>query len=233
VTPGLAGTLVLMALLGISSGFVAVPLYALLQWRAPADRRGAVIALSNSLTFTGILTGSLIGGALAQAAFNSRAILIWAGLLTFAGTAWAVYLLPEALLRLVLILLTHTFYRLRVHGREHVPQEGGALLTPNHVTFVDALFLIASLDRPVRFIVDDAYFSHWLLQPFMKALRAIPYSAAAGPSVPAHKTCNKFDFPGILLIGPGQPGRVPHAWTPTSETYHCSTGSGCAAFRRP
>jgi acyl-[acyl-carrier-protein]-phospholipid O-acyltransferase/long-chain-fatty-acid--[acyl-carrier-protein] ligase len=183
LAPGLAATLVLMTLLGISSGFVAVPLNAMLQWRAPADRRGAVIALSNSLTFTGILAGSLIGGALAQAAFNSRAILIWAGLLTFAGTAWAVYLLPEALLRLVLVLLTHTFYRLRVYGREHVPQEGGALLTPNHVTFVDALFLIASLDRPVHFIVADAYFNHWLLRLFMKALRAIPYSAAAGPRI--------------------------------------------------
>ena len=53
--------------------------------------------------------------------------------------------LPEAALRLVLILLTHTFYRLRVHGREHVPLEGGALLTPNHVTFIDGLLLIASL----------------------------------------------------------------------------------------
>lgn len=179
--PGLFGTLILMALLGLSSGCVAVPLNASLQWRAPADRRGAVIALSNGLTFTGILIGSLIGGALAQGEFNARAVFACAGLLTFGGTTWAMYLLPEALLRLVLIFLTHTFYRLRIIGREHVPQEGGALLTPNHVTFVDALFLVTSVDRPVRFIVDTAYFNHWLFRPIMKAGGAIPISASGGP----------------------------------------------------
>jgi len=181
--PGLAGTIVLMAFLGISSGFVAVPLNALLQWRPPADRRGAVIALSNSFTFAGILLGSLIGGALAQADVNARGVLVCAGLLTFAGTAWAIYVLPEAFLRLILILLTHTFYRLRVQGREHVPHEGGALLVPNHVTFVDALFLITSLDRPVRFIVDSSYFNRRLFRPFMKALGAIPISATGGPKM--------------------------------------------------
>jgi hypothetical protein len=37
------------------------------------------------------------------------------------------------LLRFVLVLLTHTFYRLDVVGRKNVPQTGGALLVPNHV----------------------------------------------------------------------------------------------------
>jgi acyl-[acyl-carrier-protein]-phospholipid O-acyltransferase / long-chain-fatty-acid--[acyl-carrier-protein] ligase len=181
--PGPGGTLFLMALLGLSSGLVLVPLNAILQWRAPADRRGTVIALTNALTFAGIITGSLVGYGLSRAEVSARGILVCAGLLTFAGTAWAVTLLPEAFLRLVLVLLTHTFYRLRVHGREHVPQEGGALLTPNHVTFVDGLLLISSLDRPIRFLVDAGYFERWLYRPFLKALGAIPISSAGGPRV--------------------------------------------------
>ncbi|MCI0458639.1 MAG: MFS transporter, partial [Gemmataceae bacterium] len=181
--PGFGGTLLVMALLGLASGCLVVPLNALLQWRAPADRRGAVIALTNVFTFTGIIAGSLLGWGFSAAELSARGILICAGVLTFAGTAWAVYVLPEAFLRLVLVLLTHTFYRLRVQGREHVPLEGGALLTPNHVTFVDGFLLIASLDRPVRFIVDAMYFDHWLYRPFMKALGAIPISASGGPRV--------------------------------------------------
>ena len=178
---GMVVTLIFMAVLGVSSGCVNVPLNALLQWRVPADRRGAVIALCNVLTFAGILLGSLLGFLLAQADYTSGGILVWAGLLTLAGTIWATYLVPEAFLRLVLVLTTHTLYRLRIHGRENVPQEGGALLTPNHVTFVDAALLIASTDRPIRFLVDASYFHHWLYKPFMKALGAIPISASGGP----------------------------------------------------
>ncbi len=181
--PGFWGILLLMLLLGLASGCLVVPLNALLQWRAPADRRGAVLALTNVFTFAGILAGSLLGWGLSTSQVSARGILVCAGLLTFAGTAWAAYLLPEAFLRLVLVLLTHTFYRLRVQGRDQVPLEGGALLTPNHVTFVDGFLLIASLDRPVRFIVDALYFDHWLYRPFMRALGAIHISASGGPRV--------------------------------------------------
>src|SRR5205085_1259036 len=86
--------------------------------------------------------------------------------------------------RLVLVLLTHTFYRVRVIGRENVPQEGGALLIPNHVSFVDGLFLLAAVDRPIRMIVDASYFNHALFKPFMRAIGAIPISASGGPLPP-------------------------------------------------
>ncbi|MFO0983601.1 MAG: 1-acyl-sn-glycerol-3-phosphate acyltransferase [Planctomycetota bacterium] len=100
---------------------------------------------------------------------------------TLAATTWALTLLPLAFMRLLLVLLTHTIYRVRVLGREHVPQSGGALLVPNHVSFVDGLFLIASTDRPIRFLVDAAWFAQPLLRPFMRVLGAIPISASGGP----------------------------------------------------
>lgn len=89
--------------------------------------------------------------------------------------------LAVTLLRLVLVLMTHTFYRLDVTGRENVPATGGALLVPNHVSFIDGLLLLASLDRPIRFLVEAGYVRHPLLRPFMKSLGAIPLSASGGP----------------------------------------------------
>lgn len=179
--PAFSGTLALMALLGISSGLLIVPLDALLQWRAPADRRGSVIALANVFVFSGVLLGSIAAEALSRAGLSPRGILIGAAVATLAGTAWALRILPDALLRLLLVLLTHTFYRLRVIGRTNVPASGGALLVPNHVSFVDGLLVLSSLDRPVRFVVDAEYFyfPHW--SPFLKALGAIPISASGGP----------------------------------------------------
>jgi acyl-[acyl-carrier-protein]-phospholipid O-acyltransferase/long-chain-fatty-acid--[acyl-carrier-protein] ligase len=162
---------------------LVVPLNALIQWRSPADRRGAVIALSNTFVFGGVLVGSLGATALSEAGLTAGGILLAASVAAAAGTVWALWLLPEALLRLVLVLLTHTFYRLRVVGRENVPARGGALLVPNHVAFVDGLFLLASLDRPVRFVMEASYYHHPLLRPFMKSLGAIPIAASGGPRV--------------------------------------------------
>jgi acyl-[acyl-carrier-protein]-phospholipid O-acyltransferase/long-chain-fatty-acid--[acyl-carrier-protein] ligase len=183
LAPNLIGTLILMALLGAASGLLVVPINSLIQWRSPEDRRGSVIALANTFIYGGILASSLGAGVLAGTGFSTRGILMAAATATVAGTFWALWLLPDAFLRLLLILATHSFYTLRVVGRNHVPEKGAALLVPNHVSFIDGLLLIASLDRPVRFVVDAEYFNHPLLKPFMKAMGAIPISSSEGPRV--------------------------------------------------
>jgi len=183
VAPGLSATLTLMVMLGASSALIFVPLNALIQWRAPHDRRGSVIAFENTCVFTGILLGSLGAGALATAGVSTTGIFTAAAVFTVIGTAWALWLLPEALLRAVLVILTNSLYRLRIVGHEHVPKTGGALLVPNHVSFIDGLLLIASLDRHVRFVVDAQYAEQPLFKPLMKLFGVIPISSYGGPRV--------------------------------------------------
>jgi len=180
VAPGFGWTLALMGVLGLASALIFVPLNALIQWRAPADRRGSVIAFENTCVFTGILMGSLGAGALANSGVSTTGIFVATALFTIGGTAWALWLLPEALLRLVLVILTNSLYRLRIVGHQHVPVSGGALLVPNHVSFIDGFLLIASLDRPVRFVVDARYADLPLFKPFMKMLGVIPISSHGG-----------------------------------------------------
>ena len=83
----------------------------------------------------------------------------------------------------LLFLIPGVGETLRVNGRAHVPETGGALLVPNHVSFVDGLLIIASLDRPVRFIVDAAFFGRPIVGSVLRALGAIPISASGGPKV--------------------------------------------------
>ncbi|MFZ1761926.1 MAG: AMP-binding protein, partial [Nitrospira sp.] len=182
-TPPFSGTLALMIALGMSSALIFIPINALVQWRAPHDRRGSVIALENICVFTGILLGSLSGGILANVGLSTVGIFLAAALVTTIGTAWAMWLMPETFLRLVLVLLTNTIYRLRIVGQQQVPVTGGALLVPNHISFIDGFLLIASLDRPIRFVVDAQYVNHRLFKPFMRALQVIPISSAGGPRV--------------------------------------------------
>jgi len=179
--PELGGTLLGMACLGLSSGFVVVPLNALIQWRAPSDRRGAVIAFSNTLVFGGVLMGSLGSGFLATIGLSASAIFLVSGIGSALVTIWAMYKLPETFIRLVLVLFTHSLYRLTILGREHMPQEGGALLVPNHVSFIDGFLLLATTDRPIRFLVDQIYYDNTFLNPFAKIMGAIPISSNGSP----------------------------------------------------
>src|SRR6202007_1477480 len=49
-----------------------------------------------------------------------------------------------------------------------------------------AMFLIASLDRPVRFLMFQGLYEHPLLKPFAKILRVIPIASDQGPREMIH-----------------------------------------------
>jgi acyl-[acyl-carrier-protein]-phospholipid O-acyltransferase/long-chain-fatty-acid--[acyl-carrier-protein] ligase len=178
LTPPLFETFLVLGLLGVSCSFIFVPLNAILQWRSPPDRRGAVISFSNTCVFTGILLGSLAGGSLANAGLSTSSIFLVTAGVTIGGTVWALWLMPDVFLRLLLVILTNTFYRLRIVGQQHVPQSGGALLVPNHMSFVDGFILMASVDRPIRFVVAAAYATHPLFKWLMTAMKVIPIPSA-------------------------------------------------------
>ena len=181
IPPSLTGALTMMALLGIASGLINVPINALIQWRTPADRRGAVIALGNTFMFGGILVGSLGAGLLSQLGLSAGNIFLACAVMSLIGTVLIVRLLPDSLLRFAVAMLPRLVYRLTIVGQDHVPRQGGALLIPNHVSFIDGLLLIASLDRPIRFVVDERYADYPLFKPFMHLLNVIPISSTGSP----------------------------------------------------
>ncbi len=102
-------------------------------------------------------------------------------MLTLLGAIYVLWLLPDALLRFVLWCATNTIYKIRIVGRDNIPAKGGALFVCNHLSFADALLLIASTDRPIRFLMfKDIYECRWI-KPFAKILQAIPVSSEQRP----------------------------------------------------
>lgn len=65
-------------------------------------------------------------------------------------------------------------YRLNVHGRYHLPKQGGALLVCNHVSFMDALVLGGASPRPLRFVMDQPIFDSPWLKWWFQLVGAIP-----------------------------------------------------------
>jgi len=72
--------------------------------------------------------------------------------------------------------LTHTLYRIRVVGTENLPLHGPALLISNHVSFVDAFMIGASLPRFVRFMLHRDYYDLKGLSRFFRMMHVIPIS---------------------------------------------------------
>jgi acyl-[acyl-carrier-protein]-phospholipid O-acyltransferase/long-chain-fatty-acid--[acyl-carrier-protein] ligase len=182
--PGLsfAAVLALLAALGFAGGFFIVPVSALIQHIPAEEHKGSVLGAANWLSFVGVGVASGAYYAVSHwLHLSPGAIFLWASVATFAATGYVLYLLPDSLLRLLLWMATHTLYRLDIAGRENVPARGGALLAPNHVSMVDAAFLIAALDRPVRFVMFKGIYEHPLVKPFAKMLRVIPIASDQGP----------------------------------------------------
>ena len=84
-------------------------------------------------------------------------------------------------MRAFLWIATHTAYRVRVEGEGNLPQEGGALLVSNHVSFVDWLLVAAAADRPVRFLIGKDYYEKAWVKPFASVPRVIPIPVEGHP----------------------------------------------------
>jgi len=87
-------------------------------------------------------------------------------------------LVPEFLLRFIVWMLIHTVYRLRVRELAEVPEDGPAVVVCNHVSFVDALVIMAACRRPIRFVMDHHIFRWPVLNFVFRTSKAIPIAPA-------------------------------------------------------
>ncbi len=166
----------LLFLLGIFSGLFNVPLAAYIQRFSPAKTRGSILASCNFLTFGGMLIASLaywlMGSPWIQ--LNAREIFLLCGILTIPVFIYIVIVIPQTTIRFLSWLVTHTAYKIRVQERHHLPESGGALLTPNHVSWIDGLLLIAISSRPIRMVVTGDLVTSWWARKIANIMGVIP-----------------------------------------------------------
>jgi len=78
------------------------------------------------------------------------------------------------LLRIFFTVYLKLFYRLKIIGKENIPEAGPLLLCANHSSFFDSMLVGLCTKRKVRFIIYERYYHNWLLGPFIRILKAIP-----------------------------------------------------------
>jgi 1-acyl-sn-glycerol-3-phosphate acyltransferase len=86
------------------------------------------------------------------------------------------YWVLKALLSPIFLLL----WRVRVEGRENVPTSGPAILAPNHVAFLDSMFVALVVRRRVTFAAKAEYFRSWKTAWFFRLVGQIPMRREGG-----------------------------------------------------
>jgi len=175
------GAVILLAALGGSAGFFAVPINAIIQHNPDKDQKGGVIGASGLLSWVGILIGSAFYYGMESFGLSNPMIFLASGILSLIATVYTLVLMPETVLRMILWLLVHSIYRVRTEGQSNIPEKGGALLVSNHLSFIDALVLMAATDRPVRFLIYKAFYDHPVIHPFAVIAGGISISSELRP----------------------------------------------------
>jgi 1-acyl-sn-glycerol-3-phosphate acyltransferase len=165
-------------LLAMFGGFYSVPLYALIQSRSQPSHRARIIAANNILNSLFMIVSALMAMGLTAAGFSIPAIFLVTALLNIVVATYIYSLVPEFLLRFIAWVLVHTFYRIRLVHAERIPEEGAAVLVCNHVSFVDAIVIMAESPRPIRFVMDHQIFKSPFAGWVFRHAKAIPIAPA-------------------------------------------------------
>ena len=163
-----------LALLSLFAGIYSVPMYALIQLRSQPTHRARIIAANNILNALFMIVSALSVGMLLGAGLTIPQVFLTVGLANALVAAYIFLIVPEYLLRFVAFVLTRCIYRFTVRGEENIPSQGPAVLVCNHVSFIDAVVLMAASPRPIRFVMDHRIFATPVLGWLFRLSKAIP-----------------------------------------------------------
>jgi 1-acyl-sn-glycerol-3-phosphate acyltransferase len=126
-----------------------------------------------------IVLAALVGLGLHALGWSGPQIFLALAIANALVAIWIFTIVPEFLMRFLSWLLVRGLYRLRLHGIEkHVPDEGPALIVCNHVSYMDALILAATIPRPVRFVMYYRIFNIPVMSWIFRTAKAIPIAGA-------------------------------------------------------
>lgn len=168
-------------LLGISAGMFDVPLEAYLQHRADPRKRGTVLGGAYFLMFTMAIVAVVIYNVLGMLKLSPRAVFLFIAVTTIPIVIAVFRIIPRQALRFMMRMWCNVVYRVRITGEKNVPQEGGALIVANHITFIDGVMMQAMIPRMSRFIVYADFTEMKGLSFLAKIMQIIPIRATDGP----------------------------------------------------
>lgn len=167
-----------ITLLGVFGGFFIVPLYALIQIESEPEYRSRIIAANNILNSCFMVVSAVVSILILQAGTSIPQLLLIVALMNIPVALYVYGLQPEYLMRFLVWIATHTMYRVKHEGLDHIPDQGPVVLVCNHVSFMDALVIGGAVRRPVRFVMDHRIFKIPVLSFIFRTAGAVPIAPA-------------------------------------------------------
>jgi len=167
-----------LLLLGVFGGFFIVPLFALIQTRCDPKHVSRTIAGMNILNALFMVAAAGVAVFLIGQGFSIPEMFLTTALLNAVVAIYIFSLVPEFLMRFLAWLLIHTIHRVSTVDTDRIPEEGAAVLVCNHVSYVDAIVIMAASPRPIRFVMDHRIFKTPLLGFIFRTAKAIPIAPA-------------------------------------------------------
>ncbi len=90
------------------------------------------------------------------------------------------WLYPMA--RAVLTPVFRFGWRVHLEGASNIPERGGAVICPNHVSVIDSFLLPSVLPRRITFVGKAEYLDNWKTKHLFPALGMIPIDRSGGDS---------------------------------------------------
>jgi acyl-[acyl-carrier-protein]-phospholipid O-acyltransferase/long-chain-fatty-acid--[acyl-carrier-protein] ligase len=162
--------------IGLLGGCYMVPIQTYIQDRAAPERRGRVLSSMNLLDSIAGVLAVLLLVALKASGLGFAGQFFTLGALMLVATLYTMRLLPEHLLRFILLAIVRLVYKLRSVNHERVPEQGGVLMLANHVSYVDAMVVGAASGRKVRFVMWDVLYNNPATRWFFELMGTVPIS---------------------------------------------------------
>ena len=165
-------------LIGVFGGLYIVPLFALIQTRADPKHLSRTIAGMNIMNAVFMVGAALVAMVLLKSGLTIPQLFLVTAVLNALVAMYIFSLVPEFLIRFLAWLLIHTIHRVRGIDVDRIPKEGAAVLVCNHVSYVDAIVIMAVSPRPIRFVMDHRIFKFPVLSWIFRNVKAIPIAPA-------------------------------------------------------
>ncbi len=105
-------------------------------------------------------------------------------------------------LRPIALLLSRIFFKIQFHRVENVPKEGACILTPNHESFADPIWITIPIKRRVRYMAWERFFRVPVLGTVMRVFGAFPVKLETTDTAAQREAIELIKSGNLLVIFP-------------------------------
>ena len=106
------------------------------------------------------------------------------------------------IVRLLASLISHLYFRVEYQGVENIPTSGPFLMTPNHVSYFDPIWISVPVRRPIRYMTWDVMTRKPIIGPLMRAFGSFPVNIERADRQALRTAADQLRQGGGLVIFP-------------------------------